>query len=127
MFNIFKRKTPVTTTPDRVAELAARCQLLEDQLAAQLLKSDAQAAIANDFKNSDDPWVDIKSDSIDPIKGIRIELDWNDAFIKLLRKHGITGSNDEAMVQKWLATIYKQLMDDLGEVSSTSHRTDGYE
>lgn len=62
-------------------------------------------------KNSKLPWVKIVGESVDPEKGIRIELDWNEAFIKYLRKNGYNGSDEEAVVGKWLAHMYKHVSD----------------
>ncbi len=57
------------------------------------------------------PWVEIKSDTVDPVKGIQIELDWNDAFIQYLKDNGLTAKDDDAIVQKWIAMLYVDLLD----------------
>lgn len=64
-----------------------------------------------DKKNSKEPWVQVVGDEIDPERGIRIELDWNDAFVKYLKQSGYTGTSDEAIVQKWLAHMYQHTME----------------
>jgi hypothetical protein len=61
-------------------------------------------------RNGTEPWVEIKSDSLDPIKGIHIELDWNEAFIQYLKDNGLKGRDDETIVQKWLAFLYEDLI-----------------
>ena len=61
-------------------------------------------------KLSDRPWVKIVSEGIDPEKGIKIELDWNDAFIKHLRENNITGTSDEQVIQKYLALLLKSVV-----------------
>ncbi len=66
-------------------------------------------------KNSDEPWVEIKSDSIDPDKGIQIGLDWNDNFIEYLKSNGLTGKSDEVIVQKWIALLYHDLINNLDQ------------
>lgn len=66
-------------------------------------------------RNSVEPWIEIKNDSIDPIKGIQLTLDWNDAFIQYLKDNGIKGRDDETIVQKWLAMLYEQLIDKFEE------------
>lgn len=58
-----------------------------------------------------EPWVHIKGMVHDPEMGIQIELDWNDAFVKFLRDNGITGSNDNAVVQKYLAMLHRQMLE----------------
>lgn len=66
-------------------------------------------------KNSDNPWVKIVGEEVDPKHGIKIELDWNDAFIEYLRRNGIDGVGEEQVVQKWLALLYKDIMDNMSE------------
>lgn len=61
-----------------------------------------------DYK-SDEPQVAIVSSGLDPSRGIKLELDWNDAFIRYLKAAGFEGPDDDTIVQKWLATIYKDL------------------
>lgn len=57
-----------------------------------------------------EPWVEIKSAKHDAVKGIQIELDWNDAFIQYLKENGITGRDEDTAVQKWLAFLYQDLI-----------------
>lgn len=65
----------------------------------------------DDKRNSPEPWVEVIGESIDPIKGIEIRLDWNEAFIQYLKENGITGSDEDVAVQKWLAFLYADLME----------------
>lgn len=67
------------------------------------------------------PWVEIKGADVDSAKGIKIELDWNDAFIVDLREAGIKGKTDEEVVQKWLAFLYQDLIEKL-ESKVIEHR-----
>lgn len=60
-----------------------------------------------------EPWVEIKSADHSEVKGIQIELDWNDAFIQYLKDNGITGRDEETVVQKWIAFLYQDLIDRL--------------
>lgn len=64
-------------------------------------------------RNGTDPWVEIRSAVIDPVKGIQIELDWNPAFVEYLRDNGMNGQNEETVVQKWLAFLYEDLINRL--------------
>lgn len=64
-------------------------------------------------KNSNEPWVQVVGEHIDPKRGLQIELDWNDAFVTYLRSNGYNGSSDDAIVQKWVAHLYKHLMTEL--------------
>lgn len=77
---------------------------------AALLKEEEKKA---KLKASDEPWVDIKGMVHDPQKGIRIELDWNDAFVKHLRENGFTGADDDIVVQKYIAILAKQVATDM--------------
>jgi len=60
------------------------------------------------------PWVNLKSAEYDPATGFRIDLDWNDAFIKQLKDNGIDGPNEDVIIQKWLAFLYEDVVKKLG-------------
>lgn len=64
-------------------------------------------------RNGKEPWVEIKSADYSEVKGIQIELDWNDAFIQYLKDNGMKGRDDEIIVQKWLAFLYQDLIEKL--------------
>lgn len=64
------------------------------------------------MKSSKDPWVDIRGINQDD-RGIKIELDWNDAFVKYLREHGYTGANDEAIVHRYVAEVSYRIAEDM--------------
>lgn len=65
----------------------------------------------DDKRSSPEPWVEVIGESIDPIKGIEIKLDWNDAFIQYLKENGITAKDEDVAVQKWLVFLYEDLME----------------
>ena len=67
----------------------------------------------------DKPWVEITGEAIDPEKGIRLSLDWNDEFIEYLKQNGITGADEEQVVQKYITMLYRELMEQM-ESSPTS-------
>jgi len=70
------------------------------------------------LKNSDEPWfVQVGSESKDKDnKGVvKVEYDWNDAWIKLLREHGYQGSDDETVIQHYLAVIAKRTAEDMAK------------
>jgi hypothetical protein len=71
-------------------------------------------------KDSTEPWVQVIGEHIDPKYGIRIELDWNDAFVDYLKRNGYTGTSDETIVQKWLAHLYKHLVENMNPNQSTT-------
>jgi hypothetical protein len=90
----------------KVLELTNTNLVLADELS--VYKSNE---LDNEAKRTGDiPWVEITSDSYDKIKGIKIALDWNDAFIDYLIANGINGTDEETIVQKWLALLYDDLL-----------------
>ena len=56
------------------------------------------------MKQSPDPWVDIIG-WVKDSNGVRTELQWNDAFVDYLRAEGISGVDDDAVVQKWVVVL----------------------
>lgn len=96
----------------------ARLEALEAELLEknqQLMEEKLANADKPNPKNSTEPWVEIKSSSVDPVKGLMIELDWNDAFVQYLKDNGIQGRDDETLVQKWVALLYENLINGLEE------------
>jgi len=66
------------------------------------------------LKESEEPWIDIKGEEDPKNKGIiKVSIDWNEAFIKLLRANGYKGVDDESVIQHYLAIISKRASDDL--------------
>lgn len=45
---------------------------------------------------------------------IRVDMDWDDEFVVYLKRHGFTGSTDEVIVHKYVATLYRNVLEDLG-------------
>ena len=64
-------------------------------------------------KQKKEPWVEVVSDGVDPIKGIHMKLDWNPEFVVYLRQHGYTGASEETVVGKWLVDLYKHISDQI--------------
>lgn len=87
-----------------------RIQLENNQLNQQLQTMMNEQVIEEERRKSDEPWVNIRSANFDSEKGIKIELDWNEAFVKHLRASGIKGATDDIVVQKWLAFLYEDLI-----------------
>ena len=79
----------------------------EDRLRKEQLMKDRESYVER-MKASDDPWMDIEAWDQDKT-GAKIELDWNDAFIKHLRDNGITGTDDDQVVQKWLILLMEDM------------------
>lgn len=60
---------------------------------------------------SDDPWVDFVGDVRDTEKGQRLELNWNPAFVVFLKSIGITGVDEEQIVQKYISLLLRDMVD----------------
>lgn len=63
------------------------------------------------------PWVEITGEAIDSDKGIRLALDWNNEFIQYLKQNGITGADEEQIVQKYITLLYRELIEQMGTSS----------
>ncbi len=94
-----------------------------EKLEARAAAKKTHEAYVDQMKKSVDPWVDIQG-WVETEQGVRIELDWNDAFVKHLKNEGITGADDDQVVQKWvtllLADMSTQLEDEAPEKSDYS-------
>jgi len=60
-------------------------------------------------KLSREPWVIIKGMVNDPVKGIKIELDWNDAFIQYLKENGYTGTDENQLIQQYVIHVMQDV------------------
>ena len=115
MFDWFKAKDEIK------ADL--RRELLEELRSEKKAEEEKQRKV-EEKQAKEEPWVEIKGMIHDPKKGIRIELDWNPAFVKHLRDNGFTGPDDDGVVQKYVAILAKQVADDM---FSDQHNPDTYE
>lgn len=102
-------ETELTTLRDTHKLLTRDNVELEKQLAVVREKEEKDKA----KYDSKDPWVEIRSADFSDVRGFRIELDWNEAFTQHLKESGIKGSNEEEIVQKWLALLYQNLIEKL--------------
>ena len=66
------------------------------------------------MKASPDPWVEIEG-WVDTPQGVRVELEWNDSFVDNLRQNGISGVDDEQVVQKWVALLMHDMAHKIDE------------
>lgn len=66
------------------------------------------------MKASPDPWVEIIG-WVRTDQGVKVELEWNNAFVDYLRANGIKGSDDEQTVQKWVTLLLRDMADDMEE------------
>jgi len=78
-----------------------------ERLRKEQIKKERQEYVQK-MKESDESWMDIEAWDEDGT-GAKIELDWNDAFIKHLRDNGIVGTDDDQVVQKWLILLMQDM------------------
>jgi hypothetical protein len=64
------------------------------------------------MKLSTDPWVEVMADVKDS-NGLGVRLEWNDAFIAFLKENGINGTDQEQIVQKYIALLLRDTADKL--------------
>jgi hypothetical protein len=99
-----------------VTNVAAEKQALEAEnknIKEELKILREQTAANASKKDSNEPWIDIMSEGVDPVRGIVIGLDWNDAMIQYLKENGITGTSDEDAIRKYIAYLYEDLVQKL--------------
>ena len=102
-------------------------ELKDDQVKRMALEKERreretqeQQSYISKMKESPDPWVDIVG-WVRNTDGVNVELEWNNAFVDYLRAEGITGTDDNALVQKWVAFLMRDMaeqMDDSTEEPS---------
>lgn len=114
-----KPAASVEPSPELIESL--KKQILEDlkndeakklaELEAQRKdQNKAHQAYIEKMYASPEPWVEIQSWADTP-EGARVELEWNDAFVEYLKQNGIEGTNEEQIVQKWVALLLMQIND----------------
>lgn len=78
------------------------------------------------------PWVDVVESSYeekDGSDGFMFELDWNEAFIQMLRSEGYNGATDDALVEQWFEDkaldnylgVLAEQMEEIGEDPEDAH------
>ena len=65
------------------------------------------------MKDSPEPWMELVAISANEKGQIKIELEWNDAFVKQLRESGFTGPDDETVMQRYVAVLARDVADDM--------------
>ena len=95
----------------REAELRLQTELKARE--EYLIQEKERKRVLEELKSKEEPWVDIRGMVPDPEHGVKIELDWNDAFVKYLRANGIDGPTDDIVVQRWLEAISTEISTDM--------------
>lgn len=85
------------------------------------MKKKKKKKVAITIPASEAPYVEIVGSDIDPRQGLKINLDWNDAFVDYLRQNGFKGTTDEAIVQLWLTHLYKNMVDKMAETKTNEY------
>lgn len=115
-----KKKLPVLTPEllaqlrnDIVKELKDKDEQdrlrLEEERKVQATK---HRAFIEEMYASKEPWVELQSWADTP-QGVKVELEWNDAFVSYLKSQGIEGTDEDSVVQKWVALLLMQVNDSM--------------
>lgn len=63
---------------------------------------------------SSEPWIEIVSEKYNKdMKQVAIKLDWNPAFIHMLRVNGYTGKDEQELVDRWFKSVSESIAMDL--------------
>lgn len=92
-------------TPD-----AEKVAVLDVELKHELIsQSDRDKKVA---EIQGEPYVNILNMGVDPENVAQgyFELDWNDEFIRMLQGAGLTGKNDEEIVNKWFNAVCRTVL-----------------
>lgn len=118
----------LTELGDRITSLQQEREAAEQAAQEAQAQLEAANSLVQTYRAQDeadrakregkDPWVEIKSADYSEVKGIQIELDWNEAFIQYLKDNGMKGRDDETIVQKWLAFLYQDLIERLENIAN---------
>lgn len=60
-----------------------------------------------DKKNGDEPYIKVLSEEFSKDKGIGLALEWNPAMIKYLRSNGYSAIDEDEIIEKYVADIFK--------------------
>jgi hypothetical protein len=69
----------------------------------------------NKMKTSKDPWVEVVGAVENTPDGVRIALEWNDAFVAYLKNQGINGTDEETVVQHWVTLILRDMAEQMDD------------
>jgi hypothetical protein len=98
-----------------VAELKSdKARERQDAIMAREDAKKAQTEFVDKMKASADPWVDIQG-WVETDQGVRVELDWNNAFVQHLKDQGVSGADDDQIVQQWVVLLLRDMTEKLVE------------
>ena len=74
------------------------------------------AKVREERMNSDDPWIEFLGDEYDEdTQQVNVKLDWNKAFVKVLRENGYSGASDETIINRYLKSLSESLADEISK------------
>lgn len=95
--------------------------MYEDKVSREQLAIEARRRIEDEAKDkhvalkkkSPEPWFEVVSDRVSADGQVAIELDWNDAFIEMLKEQKYEGITEEELVQKFLLLSMAQTAEEM--------------
>jgi len=66
------------------------------------------------LKEGDEPWADFTTTLADDGR-VKVEMDWNKAFIQHLKQQGMTANSEEDMVSIYFSSLVREAGDELTE------------
>ena len=86
----------------------------------RLAEKEKHLELVRTMKASPDPWVDIAG-WVHTEAGVKVELDWNDAFVDYLRGEGLAGTDDDQVIQKWITLLLRDMTEQLTDGESSDY------
>lgn len=109
--------------PDVIAQIKQQImEELKDEHTRKLEESkherdkqrQAHAEYVEKMKASPEPWVDVVG-WIETDQGVKVELDWNDAFVDHLKVAGVNGADEDQVVQRWITLLLHDMATEMEE------------
>jgi hypothetical protein len=116
---------PIVETVDRVqSNLNTHVAVVNDLLKNKEETDNRLAALEGHLaeyleyqkkKESEQPFIEVISESFDEKTGIQIKLDWNPAMINYLKRNGYRGVDDDEIIQKYVADLFNDKVNNAPE------------
>lgn len=100
-----------------------RALALEEAAVRRVEEAKERQAYFDKMKASPEPWVEIIG-WVENDQGVKVELEWNDAFIDFLKVEGVTGTDEDQVVQKWVALLLQNIAADMGDQATPEGESD---
>lgn len=91
---------------DSIETLESKISSLKEQLDELTRENEIRK-----LKRSSEPWASVEMGEPNETGQVRVEMDWNSAFIQMLTRAGYTGVSEEEIFQKYLLTISSEYFD----------------